>query len=234
MATNDPAFEVPTATGVLQGVAPFRWNGSAWVAAAPEGASTTIASGTINAGGFTPSVRATYTRASDATTYAIGDLIGNTTTAANVVPMTFTVARAASGSGRISGARCVVTAASGTIVLPAFDLLLFRPVDANTPFTAGSYPADNAALTISSAAYIELSAVFSFSASAWRNNAGGITAAGAVIRQAVSEASGRPYAPFNLVATAGSTLLGLMQAQNAWAPGAVSQQFDFALDVDQD
>jgi len=163
MATNDPAFEVPTATGALQGSAQFLWNGTAWVAAA--GATGAAAGASIvSAGGFTPSARATYTRASDATTYAIGDMIGNSTTAASVVPMTFTVARMASGSGRISGARCVVTAASGTIVLPAFDLLLFRPVDANTPFTAGSYPADNAALAISSAAYIELSAIFSFSA----------------------------------------------------------------------
>jgi len=232
MATNDPAFEVPTATGALQGTAQFVWNGTAWVAAA-GGTGAAAGASVVSAGGFTPRVTATMTRPSDATQYAIGDMIANSQTAASVVPITFTVARAASGSGRISGVRGVVTAASGTIVLPAFDLLLFRP-EANIPFAAAGYPADNAALAISSAAYIEAVGIFAFSATAWRNNAGGATAAGAVIYQAVPLASARPYAPFNLVTTAGSTLLGILQAQNTWNPGAVAQQFDFALDVDQD
>lgn len=233
MAVNDPSFEVPTATGTLQGVAPFRWNGSAWVAATPEGSSTTIASGSINAGGFTPRVTATYARLADATTYAIGDMIGNDTTAANVLPITFTVARAAGGSGRITGCRCALVAASGTIALPAFDLLLFRP-EANIPFAAAGYPADNAALNVSGAAMAELTAIFSFSASGWRNQAGGATAAGTGIYQAVALASGRPYAPFNLASVNTQTLLGIMQAQSAWAPGAVVNTWTFHLDVDQD
>jgi hypothetical protein len=44
----------------------------------------------------------------------------------------------------------------------------------------------------------------------------------------------RPYASFNLASIPGTTLLGILQAQNTWNPGAVAQQFDFALDIEQD
>jgi hypothetical protein len=233
MANNDPQPGVPTATGTLQGVAPFRWSGSAWVAATPEGSATTIASGTISAGGFTPRVTATLTRPSDATQYAIGDLIGNSGTANLVVPISFTVARAAGGSGRITGARCVVAAASATIVLPAFDLLLFRP-ESGIPFAAAGYPADNAALNVSAAAMAEKVGIMAFSATGWRNQAGGATAAGPAVYQSVVLSSGRPYAPFNLASCGGSVVLGLLQAQNTWNPGAVVQTISLALDVDQD
>jgi hypothetical protein len=182
-------------------------------------------------GGFTPRVTATQTRPADGTAYTIGDLIGNSGTAASVVPLTFTVARAAGGSGRISGARAVVTAASGTIVLPAFDLLLFRP-ESGIPFPAAGYPADNAVLTVGAPSLAELVGVLSFGSSGWRNATGGAIASGNAIYQAA--AFSRPYAPFNLLSTGGTALLGLLQAQSAWAPGAVANQFDFALDVDQD
>lgn len=181
--------------------------------------------------GRTPRITATYTRAADATQYAVGDLIGNSTTAANVVPISFDLSTFRD-SGRLSSIRCVVEAASGTIVLPAFDLILFRPAT-NIPFTAGSYPADNAACNISSAAYRQEVAVFSYSASSWRNNAGGATAAGAVIYQR-SRLTTAAYAPFNISDLSTKSLLGIMQAQNTWNPGNVAQQFDFYLDADLD
>lgn len=230
-----PQFEIPTPTGALQGVANFQWSGSAWVPfASGDGTNTTVtlSAGTAT-GQITPQVTATYTRAADATNYSVGDNIGNSVTAANVVPISFTVARANGTSGRIKGARCTVTAASGTIVLPAFDLLLFR-AEANIPFAAGSYPADNGALNVSSAAMIQLLGVFSFSASAWRNQAGGTSAAGSAVWQAVPLAGSRVDATFNLASYNTQTILGLMQAQNTWSPGNVAQEFDFALDVSQD
>ncbi len=186
----------------------------------------------VTASGFTPGVTATYARPADNTAYSIGDLIGNSGTANLVVPISFTVARAAGGSGRITGCRCVVTAASGTIVLPAFDLLLFRP-EASIPFAAAGYPADNAALVVSAAAMLQLVAVLSFSATAWRNQAGGATAVGTGIFQTAG-IIGRPYAPFNLASCGGQAVLGLMQAQNTWTPTGVVNTFDLALDVDQD
>jgi hypothetical protein len=174
----------------------------------------------------TPLVTATYAKPASATQYAIGDIIANNATAASVTPVTFTLPRT---SGIITGCRAVLTAASGTVVLPAFDLLLFRPAT-DIPFAAAGYPADNAALTVSSAAMLELVGVISFSATGWRNSAGGSTAAGAQVYQAQGFVT-RPYAPFNVNGLAASTVLGLLQAQSTWNPGNVAQSFAFALDV---
>lgn len=183
--------------------------------------------------GTTPLVSAQVVRPSDATQYSIGDNIANSQTAASVVPITFTVTPRAGGSGRITGARCVVTAASGTIVLPAFDLLLFRP-GTNLPFAVAGYPADNAALNITAAAMREMVGVLPFSASSWRNQAGGVTAAGAQIWQDASFTS-RPFVGFNLASLSPAvTLLGLLQAQNTWNPGVVVQTIDITLDADVD
>jgi len=178
--------------------------------------------------GTTPRVTASFSRPADATQYSIGDIIANSGTAASVVPITFNLP---ASSGRLTGARAVVTAASGTIVLPAFDLILFRP-EASIPFANAGYPADNTALNITSAAYNQVVAIFSFSASSWRNQAGGTTAAGGVVYQAVSLAS-RAIAPFNVDGLS-DTLLGLVQAQNTWNPGAVANTLSFMLDSDFD
>jgi hypothetical protein len=183
----------------------------------------------VTAAGTTPRLTAQMVRPSHATTYSIGDLIGNSQTGASVVPIEFTLPEY---SGRLVGARCVVTAASGVIVLPKFDLLLFRP-ETGIPFAAAGYPADNDTLTISAAAYRQLVAVLSFSDTGWRNNVGAATAVGDTIYQAVSLAT-RPYAPFNTTTSSTKKLLGLLQAQNAWAPGSVNQTIDLALDVDSD
>lgn len=102
--------------------------------------------------GTTPLVTAQLVRPSHATTYTDGDLIANSQTAASVVPIEFTMP---AYTGRLTGARAVLEAASGTVVLPKFDLLLFRPAS-NIPFTAGSYPADNDALEITAAAFREM------------------------------------------------------------------------------
>jgi hypothetical protein len=194
---------------------------------------TTLGELRVQAVGITPLVTATYTRAADATQYSIGDLIANSTTAASVIPITFTPGRP---NGRIIGTRCVLTAASGTVVLPAFDLLLFRVSAASVPFTAGSYPADNTALNVSSTNMIQLIGIVSFSATSWRNQAGGSTAAGLNVWQegTLVTAGARGYAPFNLTGLGTQTILGLMQAQNTWNPGAISNQFDFVLELDQD
>lgn len=183
----------------------------------------------VTAAGTTPRLAAQLVRPSHATTYDIGDLIANSQTAASVVPIEFTLP---AYSGRLTGARCVVTAASGTVVLPKFDLLLFRPAT-DIPFAAGSYPADNDALQVSAAAFRELVAVLPFSDVGWRNRAGGATASGATIWQAVANPT-LPYASFNTESTSQMKLLGLLQAQNAWAPGSVAQTIDIGLVVDSD
>lgn len=196
--------------------------------------------------GRTPRLTATYTRAADATQYAAGDLIGNSTTAASVVPVSFDLSSISLQgsplstnvlSGRISGCRVVVAAASGTIVLTnlAFDLYLFRP-NTDIPFAAGSYPADNAAVNMTAAAHRDLLAIIPFVNTGWRNQVGANAAAGSFLNQeaAVNSLYGRPYAPFNFVDLSATVIRGLIVAQAAWNPGNVAQQFDFALDVDLD
>lgn len=175
-------------------------------------------------------------RAADATgAYAAGDAIANTTTGANATPITFSnAARIPGGSGRITGCRAVVAPASGNLVISnfAFDLLLFRP-ESNIPFAAGSFTADNAAMSISAAAFRQLVGIFSFSATGWRSPAGSTSVAGVAGYQSVALNSDRPYAPFDFsdLETA-RDLIGVLQAQAAWNPGNIQQQLDFVLDVE--
>lgn len=165
---------------------------------------------------------ASFSRPADATAYAAGDIIANSATAGLVVPLTFT---ADVPTGRITGCSCVVTPASSSLVITAldFDLLLF-PAGLALPFADAGYPADNAAMAITAAAMRELVGVFTFSAAAWRNPAGALTA-GASGYQAVAPAA-RAWYPLTKQA-----LVGVVQAKGAWTPLAVVNQFDFALDI---
>lgn len=179
---------------------------------------------------------ATFSRPADATAYAAGDAIANSGSAASVVPLTFSLPLPA---GRITGASCVVTPASGNLVITAldFNLLLFRP-ETDIPFTAGSYAADNAAVAITAAAFRECVAKFSFVNSAWLNHAGGLTA-GITGYQSVTPNGSRAFAPFDVKSIAsgasiGQTLLGVVQAVAAWTPTAIANQLDFYLDVELD
>ena len=179
-------------------------------------------------------ITAQMVRASQATQYSVGDAISNSQTQADVVPITFSnAARFKNGSGRIIEARITLTAASGTVVIPAFDLLLFRP-DTDIPFAAAAYAADNTALNISAAAYKQLIGVFAFTDAAWRNQAGGATAAGGHLHQRQSALGTISETMFDLDGLNSASILGLMQAQNTWNPGAVAQTFDFALTIEQD
>ena len=90
---------------------------------------------------ITPSY--SFTRPADTTQYGAGDLVANSTTAASVVPMKWSLQRL-SGNGIIRGARINK---SGTAVTAAiFDILLFT-ADPGVP-TNG----DNGAFGIASAA----------------------------------------------------------------------------------
>lgn len=177
-----------------------------------------------------PTITASFSRPADNTAYASGDAIANSTTAASVVPLTFTLPNRRAGF--IRGARAVVTPASASLVITAldFDLLLFRPTT-SIPFAAGSFAADNAAMAISAAAMRELIGVFSFVNSAWRNPAGALTA-GASGWQAVAPTGRTAYA-FNVSGGESVALIGVVQAKAAWTPTGIINQFDFALDIEQ-
>lgn len=171
---------------------------------------------------------ATFSRPADNTAYASGDAIANSGTAASVVPLTFTLPNERQGALR--GARCVVTPASGNLVITAldFDLLLFRATG-SIPFADGSFIADNAAMSITPAAFRELVGVFTFAAGAWRNPLGALTAS-TVGFQAVAPTARTRYL-FNCGSVT-PALIGVVQAKGAWTPTGIINRFDFMLDCD--
>lgn len=206
-------------------------NGAAFAMLVDSTGNAISSSNPTTVGGTTPRLTASMNGASAAGAYSAGNIIANSANAALVVPLTFTPGR---NSGRITGCRCVVTPASGNVIITAldFELLLFRS-NTNIPFAAGSYPADRTACNFTAAAFRELVGTFRFVSSAWRNPAGTLVA-GATGYQAVVPNSSRVIEPFNIAGLAG-TILGVVQYIGAgWTPGAVVNQFDFALDADLD
>lgn len=174
-------------------------------------------------------ITANFSRPADNTAYAAGDAIANSGTGSSVTPLVFEMRGA---KGKLTGCRSVVTPASGNLIITAldFDLLLFNPTD-GIPFAPGSFPADNAAMAITAAAFRDLVAVFRFSSSAWRNPAGALTA-GVTGYQEVVVNSLRPYASYELGNL--TRLIGVVQALAAWTPTGIVNRFDFTLDTDND
>lgn len=183
-----------------------------------------------------PRVAATFSNPASGGAYAVGDIIANSASAAAVVPITFKVPNQ---TGRITGCSCVVTPASGNLVIAALDfsLWLFRPV-ASIPFAAAGYPADNAALGTTAAAFRECIGRFVFLEGAWINPTGTL-AAGVTGFQAVLPYGTRTSITYDTRAAYGTTLqadtlLGVVQADDIWTPGAVINRFDFILDIEAD
>lgn len=181
--------------------------------------------------GYIPRPTGQLVRAADATgAYAAGDAIAQSTTGSTNTPIEFTLTAANGGAGILTGATCVVTAGSGTIVIAnfVFNLWLFRPAT-DIPFAAGSYPADNAAMNISAAAMKQCVAVFPFTATGWLNQAGANAAAGDHVIQS-TVMTYRNVAPMSLTGLESMKLYGVIQSQSTWTPGNVAQTFDFTLD----
>ncbi len=201
---------------------------------------TVTRTGGLQVGGLTPTVSAVYARPADNNAYQAGDLIGNSTTAASVVPIEFDFASIKTGpkpdkgiSGYVNGAKITVQCASGTIVLTnlILDLFLF-PAATSIPFAAAGYPADNTAVTLTAAAFKKLICVCPFVQANWKNNIGANAAAGDVLWQKapVSSITNYSKAGFNL--GSGITKInGLLVAQGGWTPTGVVNTFTIDLDV---
>lgn len=172
---------------------------------------------------------ASFSRPADNTAYQAGDAIANSVTGSAVVPLTFSLA--GFRRGFLTGCRCVVTPASSNLVITAldFDLLLFRPAT-SIPFAAGSFPADNTAMAITAASYREFVGAFRFSAGAWRNTLGALTAG--VTGSQTIDCGARPLFSFDVDEFSTKALIGVVQALGAWTPTGVANQFDFSLDAD--
>lgn len=104
----------------------------------------------VGVGGFSQTAVSTFTRPADTTAYTgfsgttFGDLIANSTTAANVLPLTFDLARGKGRTGLITGARFLTDSVSAIAAVRLH--LLNAP-----PYAAGAYPADNATMTLTAA-----------------------------------------------------------------------------------
>lgn len=153
---------------------------------------------------------ATFTRPADTTAYAVGDLVGNSVTAASVTRMNFTAARVAAGSGSIRRARLKK---SGTGVTNAqFRLHLFK-VDPGV-LTVG----DNAAITFPTANWIG-------SIDITVDQVGTDGAKGVGAPNAGSE--------INFKLASGTTVFGVLEARGAYTP-ASAEVFIVDLEVMQD
>jgi hypothetical protein len=136
-AAGTPSADVLTVQGATS-MTPVKVDGSAV---------TQPVSGTV--GGYAATPSATFTRPADTATYAPGDLVANGTAAGSVVPMSWTAARVAGGSGMVRRARLKK---SGTAVTAAnFRLHLYgSDPSASTGITNG----DNGAWLTKQAGYL--------------------------------------------------------------------------------
>lgn len=152
---------------------------------------------------------ATFTRPSDTTAYASGDLVANSTTANQVAPLQFTVARESGGSGMIRRAR--IRKSGTSVTNAAFRLHLY-----NVSPTASN--GDNGAwLTNQSIEYV---------------GALDITCDRAFTDGAIG--NGTPTVGFeiNFKLESGSILYGLLEARGAYTP-ASAEVFLVELEVIQ-
>ena len=92
---------------------------------------------------------ATFTRPADTTSYTTGDLVANNTVAGSVVPMQFTIARAAQGSFLLRRAR--LKKSSSTTTAAIFRLHLYG---ADPSASSGIANGDNAAWSTANSSYI--------------------------------------------------------------------------------
>lgn len=172
--------------------------------------------------GKTTQVATELTRTADANAYSIGDQIASTVTAGSVTPLTWTAARAAGLGGQIVGARLVIDSATA---FGAIRLHLFN----TTPFAAGGFQADNAALALT------YTAMKTGSAGSNPNYIGYIDFQTFTAQSASAESNGvcdLTQLAF-LCAAASQTIYGLLEARAAFTPKNAGL-FDVILDIVQD
>lgn len=153
-----------------------------------------------------------FARPGDTTTYAIGDLVANSTTAGSVAPLSFTAMRIAAGNGMVVG--CKLKKSTVTIANAAFRLHLFSA--SPTISTTG----DNGvfASVVSGAANVIGTLVIP-SMLAYANGATGFGVPEIGVLNGVELSSGQ-------------TIYGLLEALGAYAPGN-AETFDASLIVSQ-
>ena len=151
---------------------------------------------------------ASFTRPTDTVAYAVGDIIGNSLTASAVVPLGYYFGSDVNPTARlIRQARIVRSTAVTTM---AMRLWLFR----GQPFTAGGYPADNAALGLSRNAALQCGGMVNFATTDF------------AAQNACAVAVNNIASPFAVASDA--PIFGLLEARTAVALGN-AEQFEIAL-----
>jgi hypothetical protein len=158
-------------------------------------------------GGRTSIPTANFTRPSDTTAYASGDLVANSTTAGSVTPMTLTVARVAAGSGML---RKVRLRKSGTSITNAsFRVHFYRSSPTVTNGDNGVWLSNQVANYLGA---MDVSSMTAFSDGATGN---GVPMTGFEI---------------NFKLPSGSDLFCLIEARGAYAP-ANAEVFTLEVEV---
>ena len=168
-------------------------------------------------GGHVVTPSASFIRPADATAYASGDLVANSTTAASVRPLMFANAvRQAGGSGRIRRGR--LRKNSDDTTNPSFRLHLFDSDPTMVAPTSG----DNGAIQLTGAMASHLGSI-DFDMTAIDIHADG------------NWDSGVPHVgqEINFVVPGGTALYGLLEARAAYTP-ADSEVFAVTLEIQQD
>lgn len=170
-----------------------------------------ISSGTGGSMTYIVTPSANFNRPNDTTTYASGDLIGQSTTAGSVIKMTFTAARTAGGTGFVRKARLKTSKASVTAAS-------FRATLYSEPPTIAS--GDNVAFSTTSAnilGYID------------------IVVDKLCSDGAVGQGAPTTGAEISFVATGGAgdnEIYALLEARGAYAPDA-NETFTLELEIYQ-
>lgn len=170
-------------------------------------------SGQLLVSGSIAVVSANFTRPADTTTYAIGDLIANSTTAASVVALSWaTAARFSGGAAMIRRAR--INKSTTTITVSSFRLHLYA---SDPAASSGITNGDNGVWLTKVAGYlgsIDVSADKAFSDAAKGTGAPSIGA------------------EITFVPGSGSTIYGLLEARAAYVPGN-AEVFTVELEIYQ-
>lgn len=190
----------------------------------------------VQAGGFTPDCYAEITRPANTTQYTANDLIADTATAADVVPLRFPACRQDNGSGIVTGGRIIKSTDTTTAL--SLRLWLF----AAQPFAAGGYAADNAALSFTYASMARFLGFIDFTT--WVDAGTPAIAVGVPSRPSIpfskqfvgdmadstadrSATKGLPAIP------AARLIYGLLQDKGGYTP-ASAEEFRIWLDVQAD
>ena len=187
-------------------------------------------------GGFTPDCYAEITRPSNTTQYTANDLITDTATAADVVPLRFPACRQDNGSGVITGGRIIKS--TDTVTALSLRLWLF----AAQPFAAAGYAADNAALTFTYASMARWIGFIDFTT--WIDAGTPAVSVGVPSRPSIpfskqwvgdsSESTADRLAVKGLPSIPASRLIyGLLQDKGGYTPAA-AELFRIWLDVQAD